>query len=306
MPLPKAPTSESVVPVILTCALTGGIHGKEANPALPEQPDEIVEQGIAAHAAGAAVLHIHARQPDGASTVDPAVYQTIATGLAQATDAIVQLTTGASPRLSVEKRLSTVALGPEMCSLNMGLLNFFIDGEQVFFPNHRSDIDRFAREMHDRGVKPELEIYSAAMLEEAERLIQTDALQPPYALNLVLNTPTQGGERGTPENLMSMLARIDRWSVPRTELRITVSAMGRTQLPLTTIAVAIGLNARVGLEDNVYYRAGELAVNNASLVARTARIAAELERPLASPQQARVLLGLGGFAQIRESAGQPA
>ena len=152
------PTTE---PVVITCALTGGIHGKEANEALPEQPDEIVEQGIDAWRAGAAVLHVHARNPDGSNTMDAEIYSELHERLCAETDAVVQLTTGGSPRLSVEERITTVRLAPEMCSLNMGLLNFFIRGEQVFFPNHRDDIERFAHEIRDHGVRPELEVYSA-------------------------------------------------------------------------------------------------------------------------------------------------
>src|SRR5918998_2221830 len=153
-------------PVVVTCALTGGIHGKEANENLPEQPDEIVEQGVAAWAAGAAVLHVHARNPDGSNTMDPAIYGELHERLCRETDAVVQLTTGGSPKLPVDERLQNVFHAPEMASLNMGLLNFFIRGEQVFFPNHRSDIARFAREMAARGVKPEFEVYNNAMLEE--------------------------------------------------------------------------------------------------------------------------------------------
>jgi len=146
----------STEPVVITCALTGGIHGKEANERLPEQPDEIVEQGVAAAEAGAAILHVHARNPDGSNTMDPAIYRALHDRLRAETDAVIQLTTGGSPRLSVEERLNTVLLDPEMCSLNMGLLNFFIRGEQVFFANHRSDIERFAREIAARNIRPEL------------------------------------------------------------------------------------------------------------------------------------------------------
>lgn len=274
--------------VIITCALTGGIHGKEANPHLPEQPDEIVAQGIAAWREGAAILHVHARLPDGSNTMDLEIYRGIHERLCAHTDAIVQLTTGGSPTLSVEQRLNTVLLAPEMCSLNMGLLNFFIRGQQVFFSNHRSDIERFAREMADRGVKPELEAYNEAMIEEAEHLIATGLLRPPYVLNCVLHTPTQGGLRGTPHNLIGMVERLPK------DVIVNVSSMGRTQLPITTMAMAMGLNVRVGMEDNVYYRRGELVENNARLVARTVRIARELERHPASPDQARALLGLRG------------
>ncbi|MDZ4719296.1 MAG: 3-keto-5-aminohexanoate cleavage protein [Roseiflexaceae bacterium] len=274
--------------VIITCALTGGIHGKEANPHLPEQPDEIVAQGIAAWREGAAILHVHARQPDGSNTMDREIYRTIHERLCAKTDAIIQLTTGGSPTLTVEERLNTVLLAPEMCSLNLGLLNFFIRGQQVFFSNHRSDIERFAREMAARGVKPELEAYNEAMIEEAEHLIAAGLLTPPYILNCVLHTPTQGGLRGTPRNLMGMIERLPQGTIAN------VSSMGRTQLPITTMALAMGLHVRVGMEDNVYYRRGELVETNARLVARTVRIACELERHPASPDEARAMLGLRG------------
>jgi 3-keto-5-aminohexanoate cleavage enzyme len=284
----------STDPVIITCALTGGIHGKEANPNLPEQPDEIVEQGVAAWAAGAAVLHVHARASDGSNTMDPEIYHELHRRLCERTDAIVQLTTGGSPRLTVEERLNTVFLAPEMCSLNMGLLNFFIRGEQVFFANHRSDIERFAREIRARGVKPELEVYSAAMLEEAGHLLELGIFEPPHAVNFVLQTPTQGGTRATPRNLLDMWERLADLPVDPADLRVTVSAMGSTQLPITTMACAMGLNIRVGMEDNVVYRRGEPVRENAQLVARAVRIAAELERRPATPSEAREWLGLRG------------
>jgi 3-keto-5-aminohexanoate cleavage enzyme len=276
--------------VIITCALTGGIHGKEANPNLPEQPDEIVAHGIAAWRAGAAILHVHARNPDGSNTMDKAIYRELHERLCAETDAIIQLTTGGSPVLSVNERLNTVLLNPEMCSLNMGLLNFFIRGEQVFFSNHRSDILRFAREMRRRGVKPELEVYNIAMLEEVEHLIGTGQLEPPYLINFVLHTPTQGGQRGTPENLIEMVRRLPADAI------CNISSMGRSQLPITTIALAMGLNIRVGMEDNVYYRRGELLNDNAQLVERAVRIGRELQLEPASPAEARAALRLRGRA----------
>jgi 3-keto-5-aminohexanoate cleavage enzyme len=285
------PTTE---PVVITCALTGGIHGKEANPNLPEQPDEIVEQGVAAAEAGAAILHVHARNPDGSNTMSREIYGELHDRLCAETDAIVQLTTGGSPLLPLEERINTVLLSPEMCSLNMGLLNFFIRGERVFFPNHREDIERFATEIRSRDVKPEFEIYSAAMLEEVAYLLEAEILEPPYALNFVLNTPTQGGVRGTPQNLLDLLQRTQDLPVPREQLQITLTSMGATQLPLTTMAIAIGLNVRVGMEDNVLYRRGEPLRDNAQLVERTVRIAGELERRPATPAEARVLLGTAG------------
>ena len=274
--------------VIITCALTGGIHGKEANPNLPEQPDEIVAQGVAAWRAGAAIVHVHARNPDGSNTMSRAIYGELHRRLCEQTDAVVQLTTGGSPLLPVNERLTTVLLNPEMCSLNMGLLNFFIRGQRVFFSNHREDIERFAREMRRRGVKPELEVYNMAMIEEAEYLIGTGVLEQPYLINYVLHTPTQGGLRGTPLNLVEMVRRLPPGAI------CNISSMGRSQLPITTMAMAMGLHARVGMEDNVYYRRGELVSENAQLVARTVRIARELQREPATPAEVRAALGLRG------------
>ena len=281
-------------PVVITCALTGGIHGKEANENLPEQPDEIVEQGIAAAEAGAAILHVHARNPDGSNTMSEEIYGELHERLCAGTDAIVQLTTGGSPVLTPEERINTVKLAPEMCSLNMGLLNFYIRGERAFFANHREDIERFASEMRARDVRPEFEIYSAAMLEEVAHLLETEIFEPPYALNFVLHTPTQGGSRGTPQNLMDMLARSADLPAARDDLRITVTSMGATQLPITAMGIAMGLNVRTGMEDNVFFRRGELLENNAQLVERTVRIARELDRRPATPDEARELLGTRG------------
>lgn len=286
-------------PIIITCALTGGIHGKEANPNLPEQPDEIVAQGIAAWRAGAAILHVHARNPDGSNTMSPAIFSELHERLCAETDAIVQLTTGGSPVLPVAERLNTVLLAPEMCSLNMGLLNFFMRGQQVFFANHRSDIERFAREMCARGVKPEFEVYNSAMLEEVAHLLNLHIFEPPYAINFVLHTPTQGGQRGTPQNLFDLMQRLHALPVAADTLRVTVSSMGRTQLPITTIGLAMGLNVRVGMEDNVLYRRGEPLRENAQLVERTVRIARELDRQPASPDEVRRMLGVRGRAAGR-------
>ena len=291
MPMNRFPTT---APVIITCALTGGIHGKEANDRLPEQPDEIVEHGIAAWKAGASILHVHARNPDGSNTMSAELFGELHERLCADTDAVIQLTTGGSPKLPVHERLTSALLGPEMCSLNMGLMNFFIRGEQVFFPNHRDDIVHFACEMRDRGVKPEFEVYNSAMLEEVAHLLSLDILEPPYAVNFVLHTPTQGGQRGTPQNLLDMVQRLRDLPVPADELNVTVSSMGATQLPMTTIGLAMGLNVRVGMEDNVYMRKGELVQCNAQLVERTVRIAEQLGRRPATPAEAREALGLRG------------
>ena len=132
------------------------------------------------------------------------------------------------------------------------------------------------------------------MLEEVDHLLGLGIFEPPYTINFVLHTPTQGGQRGTAKNLLDMVERLRDLPVPREDLRVNVSAMGPTQLPITTIALAMGLNVRVGMEDNVFYRRGELLENNAQLVERTVRIARELDRDPATPDEARETLGLRG------------
>ena len=279
-------------PPIITCALTGGYHDKATTPALPEQPDEIVEQGIRAWEAGAAVLHVHARDPDGRNTTDKEIYREIHTRLCAETDAIVQLTTGGGLTQTYEERLSTALISPEMCSLNMGFVLFFTrDGRALMLDNPRAQIEWFAREMLDRGVKPELEVYNPTMLEEVERLIDSGLLQPPFNVGLVLNAPGQGGARGTWQNLCHMVDRLPAG------VNCSVIGIGRSQLPLTTMGLAMGLNIRVGLEDNVRYSRDEMARDNAQLVERAVRIARELQLRPATADEAREILGTRGRAR---------
>jgi 3-keto-5-aminohexanoate cleavage enzyme len=274
---------------IITCALTGGAHTKADWPSLPEQPDEIVEQGIAAWNAGAAVLHIHARDPDGRNTTNIEVYREIHSRLCAETDAIIQLTTGGGLDHTHEQRIATALLNPEMCSLNMGFALFFDrDGRGMMLSNPRPQIEWFAREMIERGVKPEYEIYNATMIEELERLIDKGLAPEPLNLGLVLGTAAQGGARGTWQNLVDMVGRVPAGA------NVDVIAIGRAQLPLTTMGLAMGLGIRVGLEDNVRYSRSELARDNAQLVERAVRIARELQLEPATAAEARERFGTRG------------
>jgi 3-keto-5-aminohexanoate cleavage enzyme len=277
------------LPPIITCALTGGHHSKRDWPMLPEQPDEIVEQGIRAWEAGAAVLHIHARDSDGRNTADMEVYREIHTRLCAETDAVVQLTTGGGLDQTYEQRIGTALLSPEMCSLNMGFVLFFApDGTPMMLANPRSQIEWYASEMMARKVSPEYEIYNITMLEELERLVDEGLAPDPINIGLVLGTASQGGARGTWQNLGDMVRRAPAGA------NIDVIAIGRAQLPLTTMGLAMGLNVRVGLEDNVRYSRTELARDNAQMVERTVRIARELQLEPATPAQARERLGTRG------------
>ena len=276
---------------IITCALTGGYHDKTTHPNLPEQPDEIVEQGIRAWEAGAAVLHVHARDPSGHNTMDKEIYREIHERLCSETDAIVQLTTGGGLAMGLDERLTTALLNPEMCSLNMGFVLFFQRDRSMMLANPRPQIERYAREMRERGIKPELEVYNLTMLEEVERLIDAELLDPPYNVSFVLHSPGQGAARGTWQNLADMARRLPDGA------NCNVISMGRTQLPLTTMGLTMGFNVRVGLEDNVRYSKTELARDNAQLVERTARIARELQLAPATPDEAREMLGTRGRAR---------
>lgn len=281
-------SAERAAPIV-TCALTGGAHTKADWPNLPEQPDEIVAQGIAAWKAGAAVLHIHARDPDGTNTTNIDVYREIHARLCAETDAIVQLTTGGGLDQTYEQRISTALLSPEMCSLNMGFALFFDrDGRGMMLSNPRPQIEWFAREMLERGVKPEYEIYNATMIEELERLVAQGLAPEPLNLGLVLGTAAQGGARGTWQNMVDMVRRVPVGA------NVDVIAIGRAQLPLTTMGLAMGLGIRVGMEDNVRYSRTELARDNAQLVDRAVRIARELHLEPATPAEARQRLGTRG------------
>lgn len=274
--------------VVITCALTGGYHDKRVNQNLPEQPDEIVAQGIAAWRAGASVLHVHARDKRGHNTMSIDVFRELHERLCAETDAIVQLTTGGGLAFTPTERLTTALLSPEMCSLNMGDVLFFKDGHEMPLVNPRSQIERFADEMARRGVKPELEIYNDTMLNEAEYFTERGLLTSPVNYSLVLNTPSQNGARGNWQDLTHLVSRVPAAA------NCSVVSMGRTQLPMTTMGLAMGLNVRVGMEDNVRYNRAELVRDNAQLVERTVRIARELGREPATADEARKVLDTRG------------
>ncbi|HEX5354867.1 MAG TPA: 3-keto-5-aminohexanoate cleavage protein [Aquabacterium sp.] len=267
--------------LIITAALTGAEVSRYQQPALPITPEEIGIAAAACAEAGASIVHVHARWPDGAPTQDKGVYHQIMDEVRQRCDAIVQISTGGAVGMSAQERLAPVALRPEMATLSMGSVNF---GGDVFY-NHPADIDAFAREMQLQGVKPELEIFDSGMLATAKRWLAKGALPSPAHFDLVMGVP--GGMAGTSQALMYMLSELPP------DATWTVAGIGATQLPLTTMAILLGGHVRVGFEDNIFYRKGELALSNAQLVARVARIAGELERPVATPAEARQILRLG-------------
>lgn len=273
--------------LIITAALTGGIHGKEANPALPLQPLEIIQDAYDCFNEGAAIVHIHARDENGNQTASKEIFSRINEGIRSKCPVIIQNTTG-GPGLPVEQRILSLDAHPDSASLNCGSVVFFYQGKELPFMNYRHEIEAFAQAMLQRNIKPELEVYNPSMFLEVEHLIGRQLLTPPYYINFVMGVNGMGGYAGTPENLLTMLGHLPDGSL------FNVSGIGRYQLAMNTMAILLGGNVRTGLEDNVFYAKGELASSNAQMVKRIVRLARELGRDIASPDEARSILRIGG------------
>jgi len=268
--------------LIITAALTGAETTKEANPALPTTHAEIAEDAWRCWQAGASVVHIHARKPDGTSTQDPEVYNEIITGIRKRCDVIVQVSTGGAVGMSPGERLGPVSLNPDMATLSTGSVNF---GNGLFV-NTMEDIRTFARTMVSSNIRPEIEVFDSGMVQNALSLVREGILHLPLHFDFVLGVP--GAMPGTPEALMylrSLLPAGCTW---------TVAGIGRAELALGTMAIILGGHVRVGFEDNIYYKKGQLAENNVQLVHRIVRLASELGRDIATSAEARKLLNIGG------------
>lgn len=276
--------------VIITVAQTGGFHGKEANPNLPEQPEEIAKSTYDCWNEGAAVAHIHVRNKNGKPTADPKitseVFQLVKNKYK--CDIVLAVTTGVSPQSTVEERIMAIDTTPppEMASLNMGTMVRTKWGEGTIFLNTRSQIESFAKVMLERGIKPEMEVYHHGMMRDVDNLVQKDLVRKPYYINFVFGMTHQGALAAGIRDLIS----IKDYLIP--DAVFLVSAIGPGQLPLTTLSVLLGGHMRVGMEDNVYYRKNALAESNAQLVARSVRTLKELEFDIATPHEAREILGL--------------
>jgi len=273
--------------VIITVAQTGAwpLVTKVLNPNLPEQPEEIAESAYACYQEGAAICHIHARDKEGKSTGTKEVFQEIHDRIRAKCNIILQDSTGGGPNLTFEQRIECLYAQPEMASLNMGSL-MRVSGQYkgIAFSNLREDIETYVTRMRKIGVKPEMEIYSHAMFREVENLIKKGLVEKPYYINLVLGMTYQGALDATPNYLNSLIDFLPE------DVIFNVTAVGAAQLPLTTMGMILGGCIRVGMEDNLYYRKGELAKSNAQLVARAVRVARELNKEPATPDEARKIL----------------
>jgi len=270
--------------VIISAATTGSWPTKAQNPAVPITEEEIATAAIACRNAGAAIAHVHVRDAEGIVTCDPRRYARVRELIAAAgCDVIVNMSTGGGAGSSAnEERLAPVALAPEIASFDCGSLNF---GERVFV-NSPAFLGELAARMLAAGVRPEIECFEPGHVANALRFMEQGVLRPPFWFQFVLGV--RGGAPATVKQLQHLIDMLPT-GVP---CHWSVCGIGRAQLPLGLVAMAMGGHVRTGLEDNLYYRKGELATSNAQLVARLARFAAELGRPLATPQQVRQLLAL--------------
>jgi 3-keto-5-aminohexanoate cleavage enzyme len=273
--------------VIITAAQTGALVTKKMNPGLPEQPDEIVESAYACYQEGAAIVHIHARDKNGIPTGSKEVFQEIHDKIRAKCPIIVQDSTGGGPNLTLDQRIECIQAKPDMASLNMGSL-MRISGQYkgVSWSNMPEEIEHFVTQFRKLGVKPEMEVYSHGMFREIENVIKKGLVEKPYYINLVMGMMYQGAVEATPKYLQSLLDFLPEDAI------FNVTPVGAAQLPLTAMAMILGGCIRVGMEDNIYYRKGELVKNNAQFVARAVRIARELNKEPATPDEARKILGL--------------
>lgn len=276
--------------LIISAAITGGLGRKADNPNIPEQPEEQIEAILEVWKAGAAIVHIHARDAEGKSTQDPKIYERIKSSVRQrGCDIILNFTTGGGIGMTLEEKLRSLEASPEMASLNMGMMNYPLPNGDYYLAAHSpKEIIWYATEMKNKGIKPEIEVYNPVMMKEVRMLIEKGLIDKPYFIQFVMGMPAQNTMEASIKNLAILVDELPHDSL------FSVCAVGRHQLPMTTLSMLYGGMVRVGLEDNLYYAKGELAASNHQLVARTVRIATELQRPIATPSEAREILGLSG------------
>ena len=266
--------------LIITVAATGNVPTKGMNPHLPVTPEEIAATAVRCREAGASLIHVHARDAAGRPTLDAQIFAHIHHLIRQRTDLIVQISTGGRAGMDPEARAAAVRLvRPEMASLTTGSMNF----PDRVYANSFDVIEHLANAMVEAGAKPEMEIFEPGMITNALMLVERGLAAPPLHFDFVLGS--RGSLPASPKNLVFLSESIPPGST------WTVAGIGRWQLPMAVLAIIMGGHVRVGLEDNLYYRKGELATNE-QLVARVARIAAEVGRPIATPDEARQILGL--------------
>lgn len=273
--------------VIITVAQTGALVSKAQNPNVPEQPDEIAESAYDCYNEGAAIIHIHARDKDGKPTGSAAVFKEIHQKIRARCNVVIQDSTGGGPNLTIEQRTECLEAYPEMASLNMGtMMRTLGPYAGIPFANTRGDIEAFVTRMNEFGVKPEMEVYNLTMFREVNNLIKKGLIKKPYYADLILGMVYQGALEANPRYLPVYLQFLPD------DTLFNSLGVGAAQTPVATMGMILGGCVRVGLEDNIYYHKGELAKSNAQLVTRIVRIARDLGKEPAKPEEAREILGL--------------
>ena len=310
-------SAKGIRPVIVTCAVTGAVHVPSQSQHIPITPEEIAESAIGAAEAGASILHLHARNPEnGRPTPDPDLFMQFLPEIKERTDAVVNITTGGGQGMTLDQRLAAALRAkPEMCSLNMGSMNFGrygikdrikeyrFDWEEAdlessrdyIFRNTYKDIEYILRELgENHGVRFEFECYDVGHLYNLAHMLDRGLIKPPFFVQTIFGI--LGGIGPDPEDLLHMKRTADRlfgdqylWSI---------LGAGRHQMNLLTMGAIMGGNVRTGLEDSVYLGKGEYAPSNAALVAKIVRILKELSFDIATPDQTREMLGLKGIHQV--------
>lgn len=300
---------------ILTAAITGAVHVSSMSPYLPITPEDIIQQSVDAADAGAAVVHIHARKPEtGEPSSDLVLMRRIVSGIKARSNVIVCITTGASQMMTVEERLSVVPdMKPELASCNAGSMNFVLSGlvpqlepdapawEKKYlggtysntFSNTYQALETYIRTMQENGTIPEFEIYEAGMINNIAYFRDKGVLTCPVYLQFVLGI--QGGMPATIDNLVFLRNTAEK---QLGDFNWSCAAAGRHQFPMIAAAMAMGGNARVGLEDNLYIRPRTLAKSNAEQISTAATMAHILGRDIATADEARELLHLKGIDRV--------
>ena len=297
--------------VILTCAITGAVHIPSMSPHLPITPEQIVNEAVAACNAGAAVVHLHARDPQtGRPSSDTGLMKEIVDGVRARCDVVIGITTGGAIGMSIEERLASVPIcRAELASCNAGSTNFCFSGiadkikdpkfdwevpfvktsHHTTFSNTFQDIEDYVRVMGEHHTKPEFEVYDVGMINNISSFMKQGLLKGPVYLQFVLGV--LGGMPATVNNLV-FLVNTARDVLGAGNFIWSCAAAGRDQFDIATATAILGGNIRVGLEDNLYISRGRLATSNAEPVAKMARILSELGREAAVPDEARQILGL--------------
>ena len=302
--------------VIVTCAVTGAIHTPSMSPYLPITPEQIAEEAIAAARAGAAIVHLHARDPvDGKPTGDPELFRKFLPVIRDACDVVINITTGGGQNMSVDDRIAAgLAFRPEMCSLNMGSMNFGLypalarydrfdrEWERPYleasrghiFRNTFADIEQILRRLGEHGTRFEFECYDVGHLHTLAHFVERGLIAPPLFVQFIFGI--LGGIGAEAENLLHMRAVAHR--LFGSDVEWSVLAAGRHQLRMGTIGALCGSNVRVGLEDSLYLGKGQLARSNREQVEKIRRILEELSLEVATPDEARRRLALKGAGNV--------